>query len=66
MHANFHCSAYMHASNNSNEREQFAKKECYIIQIRMATEVMTVLIEPNNFSGRDLHFPKYDGQTETH
>jgi len=42
------------------------KKECYIIQIRMAIEVVTVLIEANNFSGHDLHFSKYDGQTETH
>jgi len=38
----------------------------HIIQIRMATKIMTILIESNNFSGRDLHFSKYDSQTETH
>ena len=34
-----------------------------MIKIRMATEVMIVLIESNDSSGRDLHFSKYDGQT---
>jgi len=27
--------------------------------------VMIILIFSNDFSGRDLHFSKYDGQTET-
>ena len=50
-------------------REQFAKKNFMLgrmIKISMATEVMIVLIESNDSSGRDLHFSKYDGQTKTH
>ena len=31
----------------------------------LAIEVMIVLILLNDFSGHDLHFSKYNGQTET-
>ena len=38
----------------------------HIIEIRITIEIMTVLVESNNFSDRGLYFSKYDGQIETH
>ena len=59
---------YFFADFNSNERV-ICKTELHfgrhMIQIHIVVELVTVLIESNDFSGRDLHFSKYDGQFET-
>ena len=63
-----HYQVDIYVSNNSNEREQFAKKntlDAMSSKYVLAIEVMIVLILLNDFSGHNLHFSEYNGQTET-